>query len=298
MATRSKYGTGRLDRTAFVRPTAHRGLHNAKLGVVENTAPAFMAAIANGYGIELDLRPAKDGTPIVFHDLDLARLVDASGRISDHTPKDLAKLKYKTSQTATYPITFGELLELVDGRVPILAEIKSEWAAPDQKFLAAIAALAKPYKGPLALMSFDPAMISGIKPLAPKIPRGIISGIYHGDDWWLDQLDAERAYRLSHLIESAPAAPDFFAYHVKDLPTPVTRFLREGLRMPLFTWTVRTAADLETAHSFADAPIFEGLMPGPAPMPADQNGQTLPKRRFLTLRTRIRQSTWTSIPLK
>lgn len=257
----AKHDTGRLDRSAFVRPIAHRGLHNAKAGVIENSAPAFKAAMSKGYGIELDLRPAKDGTPIVFHDLELSRLIDAPGRISQYAPKDLAKLKYKTSKAAAHPLTFADLLDLVGGRVPILAEIKSEWAAPDPVFLKAIAALAKPYKGALALMSFDPAVMSGIKSLTPKIPRGVISGIYKGDGWWLDQLDAERAYRLSHLIESASAAPDFFAYHVKDLPTPVTRFVREALRLPLFTWTVRSPADLEAAHAFADAPIFEGLTP-------------------------------------
>ena len=257
-ALREKSG---LDRNAFIRPIAHRGLHDAKAGIIENTEPAFKAAIAQGYGIELDLRPAKDGTPIVFHDLELSRLIDAPGRIDELAPKALAKLTYKSSKTATGLMTFGELLECVAGRVPILAEIKSEWGPPDTAFLSAIAKLAKPYKGPLALMSFDPATIAGIRLLAPKVPRGIVSGFYQGDGWWLDQLDAERAYRLSNLIESALAAPDFFAYHVKDLPTPVTRFLREGLCLPLFTWTVRTAADLETAHAFADAPIFEGLLP-------------------------------------
>ena len=250
-----------LDRTAFVRPIAHRGLHDAKAGLIENTEPAFTAAIARGYGIELDLRPAKDGTPFVFHDLELSRLIDAPGRIDEMAAKALSKLTYQSSKTGTRLMTFGEFLECVAGRVPVLAEIKSEWGPPDAAFLSAIARLAKPYKGPLALMSFDPAMIAGIRPLAPKVPRGIVSGLYRGDGWWLDQLDPERAYRLSHLIESAPAAPDFFAYHVKDLPTPVTRFLREGLRLPLFTWTVRTASDLETAHTFADAPIFEGLSP-------------------------------------
>lgn len=260
-ATRSNVDTGRLDRSAFVRPMAHRGLHDAKAGVIENSEPAFKAALAKDYGIELDLRPAKDGTPIVFHDLELSRLIDAPGRIDQYTLKDLANLKYTTSKTAAHPLAFAELLDLVAGRVPVLAEIKSEWAAPDPVFLAAIAKLAKAYKGPLALMSFDPAIMSGIKSLAPKIPRGIISGLYQGDGWWLDQLDNERAFRLSHLIESASAAPDFFAYHVNDLPTPVTRFLREALRIPLFTWTVRTPVDLETAHAWADAPIFEGLTP-------------------------------------
>lgn len=252
---------GRFDRAAFVRPIAHRGLHDAKAGIIENTAPAFQAALAKGYGIELDLRPAADGTPIVFHDLELSRLIDAPGLISDLAAKDIARLRYRASKTTAHPITFAELLELAGGQGPILAEIKSEWAPPDTAFLKAIAKLAKAYKGPLALMSFDPAMIAGIKDLAPKVPRGIISGMYQGDGWWLEQLDAERAFRLSQLIESGPAAPDFFAYHVKDLPTPVTRFLREGLGIPLFTWTVRTPADLATAKAFADAPIFEGLAP-------------------------------------
>lgn len=249
-----------LDRGAFVRPIAHRGLHNAKAGVIENSLPAFTAAIANGFGIELDLRPAADGTPMVFHDLKLSRLIDAKGLITDYAAKDLAKLTYKADPSARL-ISFAELLDHVGGRVPTLAEIKSEWDPPDPAFLKAIAKLANAYKGPLALMSFDPVVMAAIKPLAPKVPRGIVSGIYQGAGWWLETLDAERAERLSHLIESGAAAPDFFAYNVKDLPTPVTRFIREGLRIPLFTWTVRTAKDLATAREYADAPIFEAIEP-------------------------------------
>ena len=249
-----------FDREAFIRPIAHRGLHNARDRVIENTEPAFTAAIAKGYGIELDLRPAADGAPMVFHDLKLSRLIDAKGLITDYAAKDLSRLTYKADPAARL-VTFAELLEHVAGRVPILAEIKSEWDPPDAAFLKAVAKLAKAYKGPLALMSFDPAVIAAIKPQAPKVPRGIISGIYQGAGWWLDKLDAERAERLSHLIESGPAAPNFFAYHVKDLPTTVTRFLREGLGIPLFTWTVRTAKDLAKARRYADAPIFEAIEP-------------------------------------
>jgi glycerophosphoryl diester phosphodiesterase len=110
-------------------------------------------------------------------------------------------------------------------------------------------------------MSFDPAAMSAIKDLAPAVPRGIVSGIYQGDGWWLDRLDAERAYRLSHLLESRQATPDFFSYHVKALPTPVTRFVREVLGLPLFTWTVRTAEDRTIAEKWADAITFEGFEP-------------------------------------
>ena len=246
-----------LDLQAFVRPIAHRGLHDAQKGIIENTAPAFSAAMTKGYGIECDLQRASDGTPMVFHDLPLGRLIDARGKISDFKPADLARLAYKGSDTTL--MSFADLLDLVGGRVPILAEIKSEWEEPDEAFLKAIARQAKRYKGPLALMSFDPVIMTGMKALAPKTPRGIVSGLYRGEGWWLDRLDPDRAYRLSHLIESGPVEPDFFAYHVAALPTPVTRFLREAMRVPLFTWTVRTPAELATAAQWADAPIFEQL---------------------------------------
>lgn len=246
-----------LDRKTFLRPIAHRGLHDAAKGIIENTEPAFIAAIAKDFGLECDLRPASDGTPMVFHDLPLGRLIDARGRISDFKPADLARLRYKGSDAGV--MTFASLLDLVAGRVPILAEIKSEWEEPDEAFLKAIAKQAKRYKGPLALMSFDPTIMAGIKELAPKTPRGIVSGLYRGEGWWLDQLDPERAFRLSHLIESGPVEPDFFAYHVLALPTPVTRFLREALKIPLFTWTVHTQVELGLAAKWADAPIFEQL---------------------------------------
>ncbi len=248
-----------LDRSVFLRPIAHRGLHNAARGIIENTGPAFAAAIRKGYGIECDLRPAADGTPMVFHDLDLTRLVEHPGRITDLAPAELARLTYRGSGERI--LAFAELLELAAGRVPLLVEIKSEWEPLDSAFLGAIARLAAAYRGPLALMSFDPDAMAAIKDLAPAVPRGIVSGTYQGDGWWLDRLDAERAYRLSHLLESRQATPDFFSYHVKALPTPVTRFVREVLGLPLFTWTVRTAEDRAVAEKWADAITFEGFEP-------------------------------------
>jgi glycerophosphoryl diester phosphodiesterase len=246
-----------LDRKAFLRPIAHRGLHVPEGDRIENTAPAFGAAIEKGYGIECDLRPAADGTPMVFHDLSLGRLIDARGRITDYGPADLARMRYKRADTRI--MTLADLIDLVDARVPLLVEIKSEWDDTDPAFLKAIVKQAKRAKGPLALMSFDPGVMAKIKEAAPKIPRGIVSGQYKGDGWWLDTLDPDRAYRLTHLLESGPAAPSFYAYHVRSLPTPVTRFVRECLGLPLFTWTVRTPAELRTAEDWADAPIFEGL---------------------------------------
>lgn len=245
---------------AFIKPIAHRGLHGGLSGCIENTAEAFEAAIAKGYGIECDLRPARCATPMVFHDATLDRLMEETGALAAHDAQTLTSFRYRDSQSRI--MTFADMLAQVGGREPILAEIKSEWDPPDRPFLEAIAKLATAYDGPLALMSFDPAVIAVIRELAPEVPRGIISGnIAAEDPHWRNRVDAERAYRLSNLLESREAAPDFYAYQVGALPTPVTRYVREVLGMTLFTWTVRTPQDNDTAALWADAPIFEGYEP-------------------------------------
>ena len=249
-----------LDRNTFLRPIAHRGLHDNAGGRIENTAAAFQAALAAGYGIECDLQPASDGTPFVFHDETLDRLTDATGPFETRSPRELAAITYRGQ--STHILSYSEFLSLVAGNVPLLVEIKSEWQVPDPHFLKSIAELSLAYQGPLALMSFDPAIILAMKALAPSLPRGIISGMYEGPHWWPDQIDPERAFRLSHCLESGPAEPSFIAYDIQSLPTPVTRFAREVMGLPLFTWTVRSPELLQRAATWADAPIFEDCNPG------------------------------------
>jgi glycerophosphoryl diester phosphodiesterase len=244
---------------AFLKPIAHRGLHDPARGRIENSAAAFEAAIAHGYGIECDLRPAACGTPMVFHDETLTRLVESPAALNNLDAAALKRLRYRGDNSPI--VEFAALLELTAGREPLLVEIKSEWEPPDRRFLLGIAALSTAYTGPLALMSFDPAVMTAIRELAPDVPRGIVSGLYEGPGWWRDKLDEKRAYALSHFLESRPAAPDFYAYDVKALPTPVTRFVREVMGLPLLTWTVRTPEQRKIAERWADAPIFEGYEP-------------------------------------
>jgi glycerophosphoryl diester phosphodiesterase len=234
-------------------------LHDRRKGIVENTAPAFAAAIAKGYGIECDLRPAANGLPIVFHDETLTRLVDADGSVGTLTPADLKRLRYRESDTPI--LTFGELLELVDGATPLLVEIKSEWDTPDVAFLSQITALATAYKGPIALMSFDPEVMYDVRRLNPQLPRGIVSGSYHGDGWWDDRIPPARGEALSYLWESGPVQPHFYAYEFDALPTAVTEYVRRVQGLPVFTWTVRTQDAVNRAAQWADAMIFEGFEP-------------------------------------
>ena len=164
-----------LDKAVFLRPMAHRGLHVAAKGIIENTAPAFQAAIAKGYGIECDLQSAADGTPFVFHDATLDRLMDATGPVAARSPANLATLHYKDQKTRL--LSFAEFLGLVAGRVPLLVEVKNAGGPPRAGFLDKVAEQAGAYAGPIALMSFDAAFVATLGKLAPKIPRGLITGV-------------------------------------------------------------------------------------------------------------------------
>lgn len=248
-----------LDRAAFLRPIAHRGLHDAKRRIIENTGHAFEAAIDAGYGIECDIRPIKGGIPVVFHDEALNRLIDGRGPLAAVRERDLRSLRYRVGGAAI--LTLAGLLDLVSGRVPLLIEIKSEWDPPDRDFLANVAALVSEYRGPAALMSFDPDVMAAVRGLAPGIPCGIVSGTFIGAGWWSRKINRKRASALRNLLESGPVSPDFYAYQVDALPTPVTEYVRHVSGVPLFTWTVRTPKQRRIATTCADAMIFEGFRP-------------------------------------
>jgi glycerophosphoryl diester phosphodiesterase len=249
-----------LDRSAFLRPIAHRGLHRGGRGPVENTEPAFRAAMQHGYGIECDLQPASDGTPMVFHDDTLDRLVAASGRIAARTPESLARLRYRRQDTGI--LTFTGLLDLVAGQVPLLVEVKAERGQPPPAFLEAIADIAAAHRGPVALMSFNTDVVEKLRALAPKVPVGLVIGRHQVLKSWLARAGtAAEGTALSRLLDAAVERVSFFAMDVR-LVKAAAAWREQGRHdLPLFSWTIRTARQRATAQRYADAPIFEGYEP-------------------------------------
>jgi len=238
----------------FSRPIAHRGLHDPARGIVENSWGAFDAAVAAGYAIECDLRPTADATAIVFHDATLDRLTGQTGRLDHLTMADVRALRLSGSGE---PIpTYAELLHHIAGRVPLLVEIKSDWDPPSAAFIAHITDRTLSAAGPVALMSFDPAVLCAVRLRAPRIPLGIIAGRYAPPGWWSDRLDENRRARLTALEETADLPPDFIAYCVDHLPHPAVTAAR-ARGTPVFAWTVRTPEQKRRADDYADAPIFE-----------------------------------------
>ena len=236
-------------------PIAHRGLHDRAKGVIENSRAAAEAAIAAGYGIELDVQMTADGEAVVFHDDAMPRLTGEPGLVRDYSVAALGRIGLKDG-AETVP-TFAEFLALVAGRVPLLVEVKDQDGAlgPDVGALEArVAALLAGYPGEAALMSFNPHSVAAFASLTPDRPRGLTTCAFDTADWSLP--DYRRA-ELAALTNAERTGAAFVSHDRRDLDNPaVARLKAEGL--PILTWTVRSAGQEAEARRVADNVTFEG----------------------------------------
>ena len=236
------------------RPIAHRGLHEPAIGVIENTASAFQAAIDGNYGIECDLQVSADGEAMVHHDESLGRLIEGDARLDWLPAAALKKAAYKA--TTDRMLTLGEVCDLVAGRVTLVLELKSRFDG-DRRLPRRVGSALASYRGPVAAMSFDPGMVAALREPAPRLPRGLVA--------MKREHPAERSEAFvtpgRYAMQVLAARLNFVAYRVQDLPLYQLSLARHVLRMPLLTWTVRTAADRMRAEHYADQMIFEGFRP-------------------------------------
>lgn len=238
------------------RPIAHRGLHDASVAI-ENTATAFTRAIAGGYGIECDLQVSADGEAVVHHDDSLGRLTEGSGRLADLSAAEIKKARFK--QTSDRILTLAELCEQVAGRATLVLELKSHFDG-DRRLVERVAAVLANYQGPVAAMSFDPAMIETLRHIAPGLTRGIVAERHYAHHEW-DRMPPAQKWRLAFLLHAPATRPQFVAYGIRDLPALAPFLARALFSLPLLTWTVRSEADRRSAARWADQMIFEGWRP-------------------------------------
>jgi glycerophosphoryl diester phosphodiesterase len=239
------------------RPIAHRGLHNAAKGIIENSASAVSAAMGKGLAVEVDLQCAAGNVPIVFHDATLDRLTDETGAVAKRSVDALAGIPLRNSNDRI--LSLPALLHLVEGRVPLLLEVKSTWTR-EGKFEANIATMLAAYKGPVAVMSFDAHALASFRKSAPELPRGLVAERFDSRDHW-PALTAGERFAMRHLLSAAIAWPHFIAYDIEALPAIAPLVARNLFGLPLLTWTVRNEEERERAMRYADAIIFEGIKP-------------------------------------
>ena len=229
------------------RCIAHRGLHNDEFP--ENSLGAFQNAINNGYPIELDVHIISDGTLVVFHDDSLSRMTGKDGYLKNLTKFDLEN--YHLADTEYTIPTFEDVLTLIDGKVPLLIEVKNtnKVGALETKLLEMLRA----YKGEYAIESFNPYVLEWFKNNAPDILRGQLAGFFKGE-----KLAFIKRFALKRMVLNKIAKPDFIAYEASRLPN---RFVRKYKSLPLIAWTVRSQKEYMKVVQYCDNVIFENFEP-------------------------------------
>jgi glycerophosphoryl diester phosphodiesterase len=240
------------------RPVAHRGLHDRARGIIENMPGAAQAAIAGNFSIECDIQLTADGEAMVHHDDALGRLNDGSGPLLGKTAAELKAVTFK--DTPERMMSLGDLCALVNGRVPLVIEVKSHFDG-DRRLVSRMAEVLASYSGPAAGMSFDPDQVLALRERMPNLPRGITAERSYEQADWPEASPAQRRGML-HLGHAFRTRPHFVAYWVDDLPAPAPWIARHVFGLPLLTWTVRTKEQRERATRYADQMIFEGFRPG------------------------------------
>lgn len=231
---------------------AHRGLHNAERA--ENSMSAFRAARDAGYGIELDVRLTKDGELVVFHDKTLDRVCGVPGRVIDFTYEELTAFRLSGTED-TIPL-FSDVLSLIDGRIPLLIEIKME---PGESGIAEkLAEVIDGYHGDYIVESFNPLALRTFMKLKPEIPRGILSTAYTKEEPFRGKI---LYFLLENLMLNFLMRPDFIAYNKAGAKNYVLRLIRKNFSTPLFAWTIGSEEEEERAISDGfDSVIFEGYI--------------------------------------
>lgn len=233
----------------LARPIAHRGLHDAVRP--ENSLPAYDAAIAAGYPIELDVHLGVGGELVVFHDRELERMTGTKGWVDRVPWSTLSKLRLAGTE---HPIpTLAEVLARVDGRVPIVVELKpSERGA---LLCRAVLGVLAEYRGAIAMQSFDPRLLARLRASRWRGPLGVLASDFADQD-----MSTVQKLVLRNLLLAPAALPTYVGYKLQCLPHPAAAIAR-ALGCAIVAWTIRSEADLALGRRLADNVIFEHLRP-------------------------------------
>lgn len=235
---------------------AHRGLHDNEGEAPENSMTAFQKAVDAGFGIELDVQLTKDKVPVVFHDFTLKRVCGAEGRVADYTFEELEHFTLCRSEEKIPK--FEDFLRLVDGRVPLIVELKVEWM--DTAVCPLAAELLDGYRGVYCIESFNPLALLWYRRNRNRVMRGQLSDAFLQEEGMKGFL----YFALEHLLLNFVTKPDFIAYnhkHYRNLSRLACRGLYRNLAV---AWTIKSEEELEKRRKDFDLFIFDGFLPAKA----------------------------------
>jgi glycerophosphoryl diester phosphodiesterase len=162
---------------------AHRG-HSAL--APENTMAAVTGARAAGADwIEVDVRIAADGVPVVMHDPTVDRTTAGSGQVSGLTAEQIAALdagSWFGADFAGEPVpTFARVLDdLSTSGGRLLLELKHPHTRAEVELVLDMVRQAG-IADRVAVQSFRPAILADVAAVAPSLPRALLAGTLHDD---------------------------------------------------------------------------------------------------------------------
>lgn len=230
------------------RIIAHRGYHDKTIGIPENSMTAFKRAVENDYIIELDVHILKDGEIVVFHDDDLNRMTGEKGKLKHFSYDEIKDIKLSNSEECIP--RFIDVLKLVDGRVPIIIELKYD--VTNHSLEEKLMEILKDYKGKYAIKSFNPNIVLYFKKNYPEVIRGQLAS-----DFKTSKMTFIRKYILKNMLFNVVTKPDFISYDVRALPNKKVEKIRNTL--PILVWTIKTKEELEKAKKYGDNFICENI---------------------------------------
>lgn len=230
-------------------PIAHRGLFNEE--IPENSLASFKNAIKNKCPIELDVTHLADGTPVVFHDEKLARMTGKDGFITNTSPEELSKLNLL--RTKEKIPTFAQALETINGKVPILIEIKNFGKVGSLE--KAVWKCLQNYKGDYAVESFNPYTLEWFKLNAPKVKRGQLASFFKGKE-----ITGIRRFSLKRmLLNKKVSEPNFIVYNADDMPNKYVK--KYYGKIPVIAYTIKSEHEEARISEYCDNIIFDSYIP-------------------------------------
>ena len=246
----------RADITPFQgRFYAHRGLFNNKSEAPENSYAAFKKAVEAGYGIELDIHLSKDKVPVIMHDKHLQRACGFDGLISDYTVAEL-KEKFRLFKSDERIPTLAEVLELVDGKVPLIIEFKEDLT--DLSLCEVAAPMLDKYKGVWCMESFNPLLVRWYRKHRPNIMRGQLA-----ENVWHDPNGKKHfiSWCCQNLLFNFLTKPDFIAFDHREMDMLSFTLTKKLYHINTFAWTIKSQEQLENAKKKFDFFIFDSFIP-------------------------------------
>lgn len=235
------------------QPIAHRGLHDDR--VPENSMGAFKNAILHGYAIETDVHLTTDDVVVVFHDDSLKRMTDRRGNIDEMSYGELKDITLIGGDNEKIP-TLSELLELTDGKVPLLIEVKDHKNIG--KLEGIMTEMLRAYKGEFAVQSFNPFIVRWFKKNAPEFIRGQLAS-YFTSEFGKGLRARTQRFILRNCMLNGICGAQFTSYDTSFVGKRRVKQIKK--KMPVLMWTVRSQAHLDKCKGLYDNIIFEGFIP-------------------------------------